>query len=272
MHRNPFTLPFDRLPADIAVFPLSGAVLMPGTQLPLNVFEPRYLNMVEDALGARRLIGMIQPLDEDERVLSKTGCAGRISSFSETDDGRIILVLTGLCRFDVVDELPLARGYRRVRADWTRFNGDYQDPAENEIDRTGLTDALESLCGIGGCRGFLGWLRESRRPLAGQCPDRQFATGQQAEAVADRNRFAQRTGRIAEGHPGNGGGRVRRRRPNAALVYRRWIGCTNSGKCVVGGFANLASDPGVVKLATCRGILVMGMGDGTMQVPNPEVL
>ncbi|MCB1876449.1 MAG: LON peptidase substrate-binding domain-containing protein [Chromatiales bacterium] len=144
MHRNPFTLPFDRLPADIAVFPLSGAVLMPGTQLPLNVFEPRYLNMVEDALGARRLIGMIQPLDEDERVLSKTGCAGRISSFSETDDGRIILVLTGLCRFDVVDELPLARGYRRVRADWTRFNGDYQDPAENEIDRTGLTDALRA--------------------------------------------------------------------------------------------------------------------------------
>ncbi|MDE1901693.1 MAG: LON peptidase substrate-binding domain-containing protein, partial [Alphaproteobacteria bacterium] len=99
----------DSLPAVLPVFPLAGAVLLPQARLPLNIFEPRYLAMVEDALGHGRLIGMIQPSgDENAAVppLYAVGCAGRITSFSETDDGRMMIVLTGLCRFRVAAELP----------------------------------------------------------------------------------------------------------------------------------------------------------------------
>ena len=119
------------LPEQIPVFPLTGALLLPGGRLPLNIFEPRYLNMVEDALGRPgRLIGMIQPqVDEAGMVpegvaLYDTGCAGRISRFSETGDGRYLITLTGVARFRVVDELPMQRGYRRVRAEYSDFAGD----------------------------------------------------------------------------------------------------------------------------------------------------
>lgn len=124
MARNPFALPFERLPATIPVFPLTGAVVMPGAQLPLNIFEPRYLNMVEDALAQHRMFAMVQPdpvSGRDDEAVFRTGCAGRISSFSETDDGRFLIILLGVCRFDIREELPAVRGYRRVIADWERF-------------------------------------------------------------------------------------------------------------------------------------------------------
>ncbi|QXP90293.1 LON peptidase substrate-binding domain-containing protein [Methylococcus capsulatus] len=128
-----FTPPFSLLPASLPVFPLPGAVVMPGCQLPLNIFEPRYLNMVFDALGADRMIGMVQPdpsmTDGDTDALSRTGTAGRITSFSETQDGRLIIVLTGVCRFDVGEELAGTRGYRRVMARWERFAVDYETDA-----------------------------------------------------------------------------------------------------------------------------------------------
>jgi Lon protease-like protein len=125
---NPFTPKFESLPEAIPIFPLAGAVLLPGAQLPLNIFEPRYLNMTFDALGADRTIGMIQPVpadlaDEDDAVY-KTGCAGRVTAFKELDDGRLLIILSGVCRYDVAQELPTVRGYRRVRADWGRFAGD----------------------------------------------------------------------------------------------------------------------------------------------------
>src|SRR5512137_1665098 len=101
---NPFALPFDKLPASLPIFPLPHAVVMPGCQLPLNIFEPRYLNMVFDALGEQRLIGMVQPelsaYDEKAVALYKTGTAGRITFFNETNDGKLMVVLTGVCRFD----------------------------------------------------------------------------------------------------------------------------------------------------------------------------
>jgi Lon protease-like protein len=129
MANSSFTLPFERLPASLPIFPLPNAIAMPGCQLPLNIFESRYLNLVFDALGAERMIGMVQPdptqTDAGQAAVYKTGTAGRITSFSETQDGRLLIVLTGVCRFDIREELRTTRGYRRVIADWSRFQGDY---------------------------------------------------------------------------------------------------------------------------------------------------
>ena len=100
------------LPAQIPIFPLPNALLLPGGQLPLNIFEPRYLAMIEDALGASgRLIGMVQPM-EDSGELFGIGCAGRISYFQETGDGRYMIALNGVCRFRLHDHRLSARGYR----------------------------------------------------------------------------------------------------------------------------------------------------------------
>jgi hypothetical protein len=128
MAPNPFTLPHNRLPNTLPIFPLANAVVMPGCQLPLNIFEPRYLNMVFDALGAERLIGMVQPdpSGEDDAAVYGTGTAGRVISFNETQDGRLLIVLTGVCRFDIREEIPSPRGYRRAVADWGRFADDYE--------------------------------------------------------------------------------------------------------------------------------------------------
>lgn len=127
MAPNPFTLPYSQLPKTLPIFPLANAVVMPGCQLPLNIFESRYLNMVFDALGAERLIGMVQPdpSGEGEAPVYRTGTAGRIISFNETQDGRLLIVLTGVCRFDIEQEITTQRGYRRAAVDWGRFAGDY---------------------------------------------------------------------------------------------------------------------------------------------------
>ena len=138
--RNPFTPNIEDLPSVIPLFPLSGAVVLPHGQLPLNIFEPRYLSMVFDALAGSRLVGMVQPLhgeEGDHPDLHRTGCAGRIVSFSETRDGRILLVLSGVSRFDVEDELELYRGYRRAKVSWSRFIHDLDDE-EIQIDRDRL--------------------------------------------------------------------------------------------------------------------------------------
>src|SRR5688500_606001 len=108
------------MPEEIPVFPLAGVLLLPHGQLPLNIFEPRYVAMVEDALKDGRIIGMIQPRlqENDLTSLYDTGCAGRIKSFSEIADGRYLITLQGLCRFKIGEELPQKNGYRRVRPDW----------------------------------------------------------------------------------------------------------------------------------------------------------
>ncbi len=154
MTRNPFFPKFGDLPAELPVFPLSGAVVMPGVQLPLNIFEPRYLNMIFDALAADQLIGMIQPTSETllEEVpeLHRVGCAGRITSYSETSDGRIVLVLTGVCRFGAVREVDGRRGYRRVAASWERFAADCHGDEERIADRSGFQASLKSFCTLRG--------------------------------------------------------------------------------------------------------------------------
>ncbi len=140
----------DKLPTEFPVFPLGGALLLPQGKLPLNIFEPRYRAMVEDALAAGRVIGMVQP-DENRPetpsgpALYKVGCLGRLSSFNETDDGRYLITLTGMVRFAISVELEMQRGYRRVRADLARFRDDLDDrPAAPAIDRDALTRALRT--------------------------------------------------------------------------------------------------------------------------------
>ncbi len=138
------------LPNLLPVFPLQGALLLPGGQLPLNIFEPRYRAMTEDAMGGARLIGMIQPkvreriAADDAPSLYKTGCVGKITSFTETSDGRFLINLTGICRFDVAREMPALRGYRRIEPDWSAYLGDFQPAAESAFDRQGLIAALKS--------------------------------------------------------------------------------------------------------------------------------
>jgi uncharacterized protein len=138
------------LPSEFAVFPLAGALLLPHTRLPLNIFEPRYLALVEDALGRGRLFGMIQPDPSHPDgptgpALFAVGCLGRLIAFSETEDNRFLITLAGLIRFRVQAELPPERGYRRVRADFSPFAADLA-PAANAagIARAPLLAALRA--------------------------------------------------------------------------------------------------------------------------------
>lgn len=134
------------LPEIIPVFPLDQALLLPGAVLPLQIFEPRYLNMFDDAMGGERLIGMVQTAGEGDRGkpdLAQVGCVGRITSFSETDDGRYMTALTGICRFRIVEELPTKTPYRLVRADFAPFRGDLDTRQElSHLDRAAFVAAL----------------------------------------------------------------------------------------------------------------------------------
>lgn len=118
------------IPEIFPIFPLTGALLLPGGRLPLNIFEPRYLAMVDDALGSGRMLGMIQPDGSAAPVINgpglyKYGCLGRITAFSETEDGRYLITLLGIIRFNVVEEAEMRRGYRRVHGDVTKFRHDF---------------------------------------------------------------------------------------------------------------------------------------------------
>jgi uncharacterized protein len=133
--QSPFLPAFEDLPTTLPIFPLQGALVFPGAQLPLNIFEPRYLNMVQDAMATHHLIGMVQPderNDEPAHGVRTTGGAGRITYYSETRDGRIEIILTGVCRFDIVRELSCNRGYRLVEPGWRRFRKDYLLSAHDE--------------------------------------------------------------------------------------------------------------------------------------------
>ena len=123
------------LPQLIPVFPLDGALLLPGGELPLQIFEPRYLNMVDDAMAGDRVIGMVQTRGGSRArpKLSDVGCLGRITSYAETSDGRYLITLTGLCRFETGEELDLRLPYRQVRAKYDRFGDDLGDDDDAEV-------------------------------------------------------------------------------------------------------------------------------------------
>jgi uncharacterized protein len=135
-------------PHELPVFPLTGALLLPGGQLPLNIFEPRYLTMIDAALGAGRWLGMVQPRDTraqtvgDDHALFEIGCLGRIASFSESADGRYLISLNGVCRFTILSELGLRDGYRSVVPDFQPFNNDLETESLEPEERKTLNDAL----------------------------------------------------------------------------------------------------------------------------------
>jgi Lon protease-like protein len=135
------------LPQVIPVFPLDGALLLPGGELPLQIFEPRYLNMVDDVMAGDRVIGMIQTRggDRSRPILAGVGCVGRITSYAETADGRYLITLTGVCRFQPGDELPVQTPYRQVRARFEPYEGDLAEvDAEGLFERTMFFDVLRS--------------------------------------------------------------------------------------------------------------------------------
>ncbi len=142
-----YNVPAD-LPETLPIFPLSGALLLPRADLPLNIFEPRYLEMMSDAMSGERIVGIIQPKDdvdgEESPGLMKVGCAGRLTSYAETSDGRMLVTLTGVSRFSIVNELETTRAYRQVVADFKPFAIDLvMDLGANEVNRPALLNAFK---------------------------------------------------------------------------------------------------------------------------------
>ena len=147
-YRHPADLP-SRLP----LFPLRGAILLPGSILPLSIFEPRYLEMIDDVMSGSRILGIVQPSggDSDESPPGKTvelrriGGAGRITSYQELDDGRLAIAITGISRFEIVGEAETGKSYRAATVSYDRFAGDLtRGLGEEQIDRARLIGALKS--------------------------------------------------------------------------------------------------------------------------------
>ena len=122
----------DHLPNKIPVFPLSNFIIFPRTTVPLNIFEPRYIDMIDDAMKSNRIIGMVQPKnsDQDIPVLYNIGCAGKITSFNETNDGRYLIVLDGISRFKIIEELKNDKLYRECSVSFDNFSNDFEENKE----------------------------------------------------------------------------------------------------------------------------------------------
>ena len=140
------------LPASLPVFPLQGCILLPRSSLPLNIFEPRYLAMIDDVIAGNRIVGIVQPLGANEESpqskghpLRLTGCAGRLSAFSETEDGRLLVTLTGICRFDITGEMPTSKPYRICDADYGPYLKDLvRGHGQNSVDWPRLLQVLKA--------------------------------------------------------------------------------------------------------------------------------
>lgn len=143
----------DQLPREISVFPLAGTILLPRASLPLNVFEPRYLALIDAALARHRIIGIIQPLGDggatgspqsNSAALAGVGCAGRITMFQEQEDGRLLIALTGIARFTLTREVGRDAPYRTFEANWMQHAGDLgEHRGEDEVDRDRLLETLK---------------------------------------------------------------------------------------------------------------------------------
>lgn len=142
------------LPQTVPLFPLAGAILMPRGVIAFNIFEPRYLNMVDDALGGDRVIGVIQPLAGEEAApsptLAKIGTAGRITGFTETEDGRYLITLTGICRFELEREFDTGAPYRQAIVSYDGFADDFTQARGERIDRDSLITTLKRYAALHG--------------------------------------------------------------------------------------------------------------------------
>lgn len=145
------------LPEAIPLFPLNGVILLPRSNLPLNIFEPRYLQMTDDVLAGDRLIGMVQPasgvktdLKGDSKIeLRQTGCVGRITEFSEVEDGRMLITLTGVCRFDVTGEIDSDKAYRWFNVSYAKYEDDLLPGfGETKVNRENLLKVLRTYLDI----------------------------------------------------------------------------------------------------------------------------
>jgi Lon protease-like protein len=205
------------------VFPLGGALLFPRASLPLNIFEPRYLAMVDAALASHRMIGMIQPaamfapggqLEDDRTPLAQVGCAGRITALQETDDNRYLIVLTGVARFRAGEELPSVGPYRMIRADWEPFANDLQPNVPlDDSARARLLGALKTYLRRGEFKADWGQVESAPfdaliNSLAMGCP---FTNGEKQALIEARtldDRCAALITLLEMERPGQGGGYV----------------------------------------------------------------
>ena len=132
------------LPKKIPIFPLTGAVLFPKTQLPLNIFEPRYVQMLNAALATpHKLIGMIQPIAGSDNSLKKVGCVGRVTSYNETDDHRYLITLNGIIRFEIENELDTTTQYRQIEVNYENFITDLKSEDVTNVDRESLLKLIK---------------------------------------------------------------------------------------------------------------------------------
>ena len=132
------------LPKKIPIFPLTGAVLFPKTQLPLNIFESRYVQMLNAALATpHKLIGMIQPIAGSDNSLKKVGCVGRVTSYNETDDHRYLITLNGIIRFEIENELDTTTEYRQVEVNYENFITDLKSEDVTNVDRESLLKLIK---------------------------------------------------------------------------------------------------------------------------------
>ena len=146
--QSPFSVIFDNLPGSLSVFPLPSILLLPSGRLPLNIFEPRYVSMILDSLSEQRLIGIVQTrtakdnLVADKAEVFNTGCVGRIVSFTESSDGRLLITLDGLCRFNLLEELEIRNGYRRFNVSFEKYKADMEE-AQGFIERQGFRELVK---------------------------------------------------------------------------------------------------------------------------------
>lgn len=132
---NPHAPEFEALPDTIPVFPLYGVLLLPGGKLPLNIFEPRYIDMVNAAMAGGRIIGMTQPVFASSLDLQPVGCAGKITEFAETEDGRYLITLHGLCRYKISSEVESGAAYRQMKVNWKPYESDLTLSSTLGLDR-----------------------------------------------------------------------------------------------------------------------------------------
>ena len=156
------------LPLEIPVFPLSNFIIFPGTTVPLNIFEPRYIQMIDDSMKTHRILGMVQPKksgDLKKPDLYNVGCLGKITSFNETDDGRYLIVINGISRFEILDEILKDKPYRLCKVSYEKFSSDFNYNNE-KINFSNLETILSDLKKIFDKKGYaINWSELEKQDL-----------------------------------------------------------------------------------------------------------
>ena len=157
-----------KLPEEISIFPLSNFIIFPESTVPLNIFEPRYIQMIDDAMKSHRMIGMVQPKktgDLKKPNLYNVGCVGKITSFNETDDGRYLIVLNGISRFEILKEISTNKLYRVCKVNYEKFSYDFKENRE-KINFSNLETILKDLKSIFNKKGYaINWSELEKQDL-----------------------------------------------------------------------------------------------------------